>query len=59
MANYGHWKLWAMDMEPHNEKGCVTYAKSKTHIIGIADQRLCFRVTDSTIPPILKSEINF
>ena len=60
MANYGHRNLWGLEMESHNEEGCVTYAKSKTHIIGIADKRFCFRVTNSTIPPLrlLKSEIS-
>ena len=46
-------------IEPRREKTVFffAYAKTKTQI-SEADQRLCFRYTDSTIPLVSKSEIS-
>ena len=54
---------------PHGKNQQSEYAKTKTQIIFVvntnqlrgnreADQRLCFRYSDSTIPLLLKSEIS-
>ena len=46
--------------EPRHEKTDLCKNKDADHLCGnvAADQHLCFRYTDSTIPLILKSEIS-
>ena len=49
----------AVTLESRHEKNLLfAYPKTKTQISCAADQCLCFRYTDSTIPMLSKTEIS-